>query len=367
MPQLTLFDRGTLGDLETENRLVVAPMTRVSGTPEGEVGPLMTDYYAAYGRGGFGSIITEGVYTDRAYSQGYRNQPGMVDRQQTQSWRHLIERVQEIGTKVIVQLMHAGALSQFNRFEASTAGPSAIAPKGRQMDIYYGAGDYQVPREMSPSDIETAIRGFADTAKRAQDAGADGVEVHGANGYLLDQFLTDYTNKRQDHYGGGASNRVKLTCEIIERVREAVGAGFTLGIRISQAKVNDYTHKWAGGTEDARSIFSPLAAAGATYIHTTEHSADKPAFETGPTLAALARDISGLPVIANGALEDPARALSLLQQGDADFIALGRGALGAPDWPERVRRKETFPAFDPGLLTPLPNLETGARFQPPAA
>ncbi|WP_220273451.1 oxidoreductase [Pontibacter diazotrophicus] len=128
----------------------------------------------------------------------------------------------------------------------------------------------------------------------AREAGFDGVEIHGANGYVLDQFLTDYTNRREDVYGGGTENRVRLLVETAQACREAVGEGFLVGIRISQSKVNDYTHKWAGGKEDDEVIFSALGQAGLDFIHVTEYHADQPAFkEGGPTLAALAKKHGG--------------------------------------------------------------------------
>ena len=362
MSTTTLFETGKLGSLELSNRMVVAPMTRISGTNEGKVGPLMTSYYEAYGNGGFGAVITEGVYPDEAYSQGYINQPGIANQSQAKSWSHLIKTVQATGTKVIMQLMHAGALSQFNRFNTSSRGPSEVLPKGEQMPFYHGAGAYPTPKEMSLSEIAAAITGFVEAARRAQDSGVDGLEVHGANGYLLDQFLTDYANNRQDTYGGSTESRIQLTCEVIERIREAVGRTFTLGVRISQAKVNDFDHKWANGVEDAMIVFNAVTKSGASYIHTTEFAADKPAFGEGKSLAILAREISGLPVIANGSLEEPARALSVVQNQIADFVAIGKGALAAPDWANRVRDGKKIPDFDFGMLSPFADLETAITF-----
>ena len=185
MPFTPLFDPFQLASIKLKNRTVVAPMTRVSATEEGNVSELMLPYYRAFADGGFAAVITEGVYTDKHHSQGYRYQPGLADIEQAASWAKLIKEVHDAGSRVIVQLMHAGALSQYNRFVKDTRAPSPVSPKGSQMEFYRGEGAYPTPQEFVPAEIETALKGFADSARRAQDAGADGVEVHGANGYLL--------------------------------------------------------------------------------------------------------------------------------------------------------------------------------------
>lgn len=357
-----LFEPTSLSHINLRNRAIVAPMTRVSATTTGEVGPRMQPYYETFGRGGFGAIVTEGVYTDQHFSQGYKFQPGITDKAQTTSWAKLIKGVQDTGAKLIMQLMHAGALSQFNRFSGETRGPSAIPPKGSQMTFYRGEGAYPTPKEMTPAEIETAIIGFVQSALRAQEAGATGVEIHGANGYLLDQFLTDCTNQRNDGYGGDVLGRSRLTCEIIQRVREAVGAQFTVGVRISQGKVNDFQHKWAGSEDDAKAVFTRLEASGADYIHTTEFSADAPAFEQGKPLSELAKAFTDLPVIANGNLGDPKVAEQLLAQRQCDFVAIGKDALASPDWPNRVQAGQMRRAFDFEMFSPLADLETADAF-----
>jgi len=363
MSSPTLFTASALGSLILPNRLIVAPLTRVSATETGEVGPLMADYYTAFGKGGFGAIISEGVYTDTAFSQGYRNQPGIATLAQVESWKPLVKAVKATGAKFIMQLMHAGALSQHNRFNSTNRAPSAIQPKGMQMRLYYGEGEYPTPEQISAAELEEVIAGFVLSAKRAQEIGFDGVEIHSANGYILDQFLTDYANERRDAYGGNTANRIRLTSEITQRVRDAVGGDFTVGVRISQSKVNDGGHRWAGNEDDAKIIFGALAKASASYIHTTEFEADAPAFGDGETLAALASKYSGLPVIANGSLQDPARAEALVVRGDAAFISQGKAAIAAANWPELARAGLAVPEFDFGLLTPIANLATAKAFK----
>lgn len=254
--------------------------------------------------------------------------------------------------------MHAGALSQGNRFLGETVGPSAIRPKGEQMKFYYGEGQYAVPRAMTDEDIADAIDGFASAARLAvAGAGFDGVEIHGANGYLLDQFLTDHTNQRTDRWGGSVRNRVALILEVIKAVRAVVG-GAGVGVRISQGKVNDYAHKWDEGEAAAETIFESLADAGINYIHVTEHKAWKPAFsDSGPSLVSLARRYApGVAIVANGGLDDPQHAEQLLNDG-ADIVALGKGALANPDYPSRLVINQPLKEFDYSLLGPIANIK----------
>ena len=363
MSRSVLFQPTQLGSIQSPNRLAVAPMTRISGNANGTVGPLMTNYYADFAKGGFGLIITEGAYTDEAYSQGYINQPGIATSAQMESWKSLVKEVKSHGAKFIMQLMHAGALSQHNPYKDHTKGPSAVSPKGEQMGFYHGEGAYKTPEAMHEADIDEVIKGFVLSAERAKEAGFDGVEIHGANGYLLDQFLTDYSNQRTDRYGDSIENRIRLTCEVANAVKKQVGKDFVVGVRVSQAKVNDYEHKWRDGIAEAAIIFGRLTNTGIDYIHTTEFESDKPAFGEGPTLASLARKYSGLPVIANGFMHDADRAAAHVGQGDADFISLGRGALANANWPRLVQQGDTPTEFNPEILSPFANLENAYIFQ----
>lgn len=351
-----------LGGLCLSNRLVVAPMTRVSATADGSPTPRMITYYRGFAEGGFGLIITEGTYTDEAFSQGYLHQPGLSGEAQVAGWREIVEAVHGAGGKIIAQLMHAGALSQGNPHRAHTVGPSTVAPKGKQLAFYRGAGPYPLPVEMSLVEIEETVVGFSNAALNAKRAGFDGIEVHGANGYLLDQFLTEDLNLRTDAYGGDVGSRIALTAQVIAAVRRAVGLEFLVGVRISQAKVNDFEHRWSGGETDARIVFEAIAQAGADYVHTTEFEAWRPAFaEGGRSLAALAKLHSGLPVIANGSLHETQHANEMVASGEADLVSLGRGALTHDDFPARLQAEQPIAAFDPGIFAPLADLESQDR------
>jgi 2,4-dienoyl-CoA reductase-like NADH-dependent reductase (Old Yellow Enzyme family) len=358
-----LFTPAQINKLHVANRIALAPMTRISATHEGLVTDAMIRYYERFAKGGFGLLITEGIYTDQSFSQCYQNQPGLSDEEQARAWRKLTDVVHAAGGKIVAQLMHAGALSQFNRFRAETVGPSAVRPKGEQLSVYHGEGAYRLPREISQDEIEEVLAGFARAAALAIDgAGFDGIEIHGANGYLLDQFLTEHTNQRTDEWGGSTQNRVRLTVEVARQVRRAIGDDVPLGVRISQAKVNDFTHKWGGAQKDAAIIFGALAASGVDYIHVTEFEAWHSAFgESGSSLVSLARvNAPDTIIIANGGLHDPQKAETMLEQG-ADLIALGRGALSNPNWPTRVRAGQQLETFDPSLLQPYGDIKASEQ------
>jgi 2,4-dienoyl-CoA reductase-like NADH-dependent reductase (Old Yellow Enzyme family) len=353
--------------LDLRNRLAVAPMTRVSATADGLVTDDMRAYYAAYARGGFGLVITEGAYTDTAFSQGYAGQPGIADAAQARSWQPVAERAHAAGARIVLQLMHAGALSQGNRFRDRTAGPSAIRPRGEQLANYGGAGPWPVPVELSRAQIADAVDGFAASAARARDAGFDGVEIHAANGYLLDQFLTPRTNTRVDGYGGGIEHRTRLTREVVAAVRAAAGAGLTVGVRFSQAKVNDHAYRWPGDFREAAVIFTTAADAGADYLHIAGIGsgwfADAPPGDAkARTLTALAHTVTGLPVIANGGLHHEATARRVLDERHAQLLAIGTAALANPDLPRKLADRVALTPFDPAVLQPLATLENARRF-----
>ena len=344
----SLFKTVTLGRTTVGNRVGVAPMTRISATSEGLATDQMVSYYTSFARGGFGLIITEGTYIDDKYSQTYFDQPGIVYDEQVEAWKKVVDSVHQAGAKIFMQLQHSGSLSQGNRFRQETLGPSAIQPIGEQLTMYLGEGSFSTPREATKEEVTGVVASFVHAAKHAQLAGFDGIEIHGANGYLLDGFLTDYTNQRTDEYGGSTENRVRLSVEVSKAIREAVGNDFTVGIRISQAKVNDSSHKWAGKETDAEIIFGELGRAGLDYLHVTEYEAWNPAFRTsGASLASLAKKHGKVSVIANGHLEDPKKANEMIENGVADVVTIGKGALANEDWVHKVKSGEPLAAFKP--------------------
>jgi len=209
---------------------------------------------------------------------------------------------------------------------------------------------------MSRDDIDCVVGGFVDAALRARAAGFDGVEVHAANGYLLDQFITDYTNARDDEFGGPVANRIRLTARIVADIRGRLGGDFLLGVRVSQTKVNDFTYRWPGGVADAEVVFAALAEAGADYLHIASEGRDfidTARLSDGRTITALAREVSGLPVMANGGMHDLDQARAVLDGGHADLVSIGRGALANPDLPARLLVGKNLEPFDHAMLSPM--------------
>ncbi|MGA6207299.1 NADH:flavin oxidoreductase [Nocardia testacea] len=347
-----------LGALRLRNRAVVAPMSRVSTAGDGVPTDAMAEYYARFATGGFGLITTEGTYTDAEFSQTYPDQPGIVTERQVEAWRAVTGAVHAAGGVIALQLMHAGALVQGNRRGDRSIAPSAVQPLGVKMSAYGGEGPFAVPEAATRADIRRIVGGFGAAAERARMAGFDAVEIHGANGYLVDQFLTGYTNQRTDEYGGDPAHRVRFAVEVVRAVRAAVGPDFPVGLRLSQTKVNDFGYRWAGAAE-AETIFRAVGTAGIDYLHLASEGRDwydTAVLDTGETLTRLARSVTGLPVIANGGMHAPDLTRTVLDEGHADLVALGRGALANPDWPQVIAAGARPFEFDRAMLDPVVTL-----------
>ncbi len=355
-----------IGELKLRNRLVVAPMSRVSATEEGVATEAMAQYYGRFAAGGFGLVITEGVYPDHARSQAYWRQPGIATSEQAEGWRPIADTIRERGAASVMQLMHAGPLIQENPRSAHGLAPSAVPPKGSKMPEYGGRGPYATPKAMSKGDFEQVREGFVQAAQRAIAVGFDGIEIHGANGYLLDQFITTYANNRDDRYGGSPEARIRFPVEVVEAVRRAVPDNAVVGYRMSQTKVNDFDYRWPGGAAEARVYFDALAEAGVDYLHIASEGRDwiaTAALEPGVTITRLARSVAEVPVIANGGMHDPTQAHRVLREGHADLLSLGRGALANPDWPRRLRNRESFDTFDHDMLSPSASLKNADNWR----
>ncbi|MQA82027.1 MAG: NADH:flavin oxidoreductase [Streptosporangiales bacterium] len=351
----------TFGGHGLHSRVVVAPMSRVSTGGDGVPTSAMCDYYRAFARGGFGLVVTEGTYTASRLSQAYTDQPGLLTESQADGWRRVTDAVHEDGALIVAQLMHGGALSQSL---TDTLAPSVVQPRGKKMPEYGGSGSYPLPTAMTDADVAEAIAGFATSARLAAAAGFDGVEVHAANGYLLDQFITDYTNLREDRYGGSPGDRARVVAEAVTAIRAATGADLLVGVRLSQAKVNDARHRWQDRAE-AAAVLQTVAGARPDYLHLA--SEGKPWTDSGvlpdhTPLGRLARELTGLPVMVNGGLDDPALAAQVLDDGHADLVSLARGALANPDWPYRVRAGDALRSFHPGMITPVATVANTQHF-----
>ncbi|MDO3387942.1 NADH:flavin oxidoreductase [Gilvimarinus sp. SDUM040013] len=341
-----LFNSLKIKNVTIKNRTALAPMTRISTRGDGIPTEKMAQYYRRFAEGGFGLIITEGTYTDKHYAQAYPNQPGITCEKQRKGWEAVVKSTKKAGGKIILQLMHAGALSQHL---SNTRSASAVPPIGSMMAGYSEkSGAFPTPHAMNGAEIDQAIEGFAKSAQRAEEAGFDGVEIHGANGYLIDQFLSDYTNQREDMYGGDIQSRSHFLIETITNIRLVASPDFLVGVRVSQGKINDASYRWPGGVKDAEYLFPNIESAGADYIHFAsagkgfEHGSHT---SDGVSLPQLAKLLCHIPVIANGSLHEHQEYSRIITERHADMIAIGKCALVNPDWPIKVEKNMNLEKF----------------------
>ncbi|MET3035887.1 NADH:flavin oxidoreductase [Chryseobacterium sp. NRRL B-14859] len=347
-----IFQKANIWQRELMNRTAVAPMSRVSATAEGLATDEMMNYYSAFAAGGFSIIITEGIYTDVYSSKSYHNQPGLTNVQQSTSWEKITQAVHRFPSLIFAQLMHGGALSQYSE---NTLAPSAVQPVGVKMASYGGEGVFPMPKEMTLEDIRRMQQGFIDGAIHAHQAGFDGVEIHGANGYLLDQFLTPELNRRNDQYGGRMQNRFRVIAEIIEGIKASVPSDFIIGLRVSEGKVNDLTYRWANGIETAKELAEEIKVSRPDFVHiavqTGEWERDS-FYGEGISLASVIRKATGIPVIANGGFHSPDKAEAALNGNHADLLAIGKAALADPHWVVKTQNHLPVIPFHRDMLWP---------------
>ncbi len=357
----TFFDKTTINNKEISNRFIVAPMTRVSANLKGIPSIEMHHYYNAFAVGGFGAIITEGIYTDNLYSKAYPNQPGLVDEEQIDAWSGITTAIHKNQTLIIAQLMHAGSISQALSI---TKAPSKIIPLGQKLSPYGGrSGMFPVPEEMTKADIQLVIDGFINAAKNARKSGFDGIELHSANGYLLDQFLTPYLNLRTDEYGGIIENRIRIIAQITAGIKNNIPNDFIVGLRISEGKVNNLNYRWDGGSCTAKAILKEIKKMPIHYLHiAAEHYGweEECKYPDGTSLTGLAKEILTCPVIANGKLHDLELSQELLNTQQSDLFAIGKLALANPDFVNKIINKDELVLFDSNSLFPNPSLFSDA-------
>lgn len=324
-----LFTPATAGALTTSNRLVMAPMTR-NRAGEGEApGPMNAEYYAQ--RAGAGLIVTEGTQPT-AEGQGYPHTPGLHTPEQVEGWRTVADAVHERGGRIVAQLMHAGRISHPKVIGETPIAPSAVKPAG---EVFTGEGNepFVTPREATTSEVEVLVQGYADAARRAIEAGLDGVELHGANGYLIAQFGASGTNRRTDRFGGDAISRQTFLKEVVAATTAAIGAD-RVGLRLSPGNPFNDLHD-----DEPRESFAAAVRiaqdAGLAYVHVCETAPD-----AGWSALEDARAIfTGTLIASNGFVQEWsfAEMADLVQSGRADLVAIGRRYLANPDLDERIR------------------------------
>lgn len=345
-----LFSPFLTGGLQLENRIVMAPMTR-QFSPNGVPTQDVAGYYKRRAQGGTGLIITEGTTVNDEVATMDANIPQFHGDAALAGWKHVVEEVHSVGGKIMPQLWHVGMARVAEKApfrELASAGPSGLFKPGKQ-----GA------EPMTQAHIEKVIGAFAQAAADAQAIGFDGIEIHGAHGYLIDQFFWEGTNQRTDSWGGSMDNRGRFAVEIIKAIRGATSPDFPIVLRYSQWKQQDYSARLAHTPQELEAFLLPLSEAGVDIFHCSQRRYWESEFEGSElNLAGWTKQITGKPTITVGSvgLSDDffgafkgqgseTRAvddlLERLNKKEFDLVAVGRALLQDPNWANKIRDNKT--------------------------
>lgn len=340
-----LFSETQLGTLTLQNHLVMAPLTRCRAT-DNIPNALMAEYYAQ--RASTGLIITEGG-SPSPNGLGYARMPGIFSEAQVEGWKAIATATHQGEAKIFMQLMHTGRVSHPLNMPAGARvlAPSAVADAGEMYTDAEGMKPQPVPVAMSLTDIRATIDEFAQAARNALRAGMDGVELHSANGYLLEQFIRPNSNQRQDEYGGAIENRARFVLEVADAVVAAIGAD-KVGIRLSPYGVFNDMPLYDSMEADYCYLAQQLNARGLVYVHLVDHSAMGAPEVPAATKAMFRAEFRGALILSGG--YDAARAESDLAAGKADLIAVGRPFIANPDLPARWRHNAPLNETDAGTF-----------------
>ena len=341
-----LFQPTRIGDIEVANRIVMAPLTRSrADEAQGDIpgSAMNVDYYRQ--RSGAGLIISEGTQVSPV-GKGYMATPGIYSDAQVEGWKPITQAVHEAGSKIIAQIWHVGRITHPDLTGgAQPVAPSAIQPKV----VAYtpnGKVDVPVPHALTPTEIKDVVQQFRQAAANAIRAGFDGVEIHGANGYLVDQFIRDGANQRTDEYGGSVENRCRFALEVVDACVAEIGAG-RVGIRLSPlTPFNDLADS------NPQAVFGYLVdelnKRGIAFIHFIEGETGGPRDVTGFDYAWARQAFKGTYIANNGYTRQ--MAIDAIDSGKADAIAFGRLFIANPDLVERLRAGGPFNELDAKTL-----------------
>ncbi len=329
-----LFDKLTTDTLSLANRTVMSPLTRSRAVESNTPNALMAEYYSQ--RATAGLIITEGT-SPSPNGLGYARIPGLFNDAQVRGWKLVTDAVHSKGGKIFVQLMHTGRVAHIANLPAGAevVGPSADICPGEMFTDAQGLQPHSMPRPMTDVDIAATVGEYAKAATLAIEAGFDGVELHAANGYLIEQFLNPTVNKRTDGYGGSIDGRNRFALEVARATVAAIGAK-KVGIRLSPYGV----FNGMGAFPDVGAQYAALTAAlsglGLVYVHVLDHSAMGAPPVPAELKATMRGAFKGLLILAGGF--DQSRAESALIEGRADLVAFGRPFLSNPDLVARMQK-----------------------------
>jgi len=354
LSQTNLFEPISLGKLNLTNRVVMAPMTR-QFSPNGIPNQLVVDYYQRRAENNVGLIITEGTCVNHKGASGYPNVPYIYGEESLAGWKKIVDAVHSAGGKIVPQLWHVGAIRKKNK----GAGPDENVPGYSPSGLV--AKNKESGVAMTSEDIAQTIEGFIQAAVDAKNIGFDGVELHGAHGYLIDQFFWKETNQRTDEYGGDLVGRTKFAVDIIKGIRESCGIDFPIILRFSQWKQQDYSAKLANSPEELKSFLVPLVEAGVDIFHCSTRRFWEAEFEGSDlNLAGWTKKLTGKPTITVGSVglnssfideekkdmvnasqveEDSfAQLAERLNNDEFDLVAVGRALLQDPEWVNKVKQ-----------------------------
>ena len=346
-----LFDAYELGHIHLSNRIVMAPLTRSRAVNRNIPNTLMAEYYGQ--RATAGLIITEGT-SPSPNGLGYARIPGLFNADHVAGWKLTTEAVHSKGGKIFIQFMHTGRVSHQANLPAGArvVGPSADICPGEMWTDGSGMQPHTAPNPMTPADIAIAVGEFAHAAKLAIEAGFDGVELHAANGYLIEQFLNPQVNKRTDNYSGSAENRNRFALEVVNATIAAIGAQ-RLGIRVSPFGTFNGTSAFDGVEAQYLALAETLGKLGLAYLHLVDHSS-MGAPVVPATFKADLQKAFGRTFIASGGF-DGNTAEEALQQKRGDLVAFGRHMLANPDLVARLKSGAELNAPDESTFyTPGP-------------
>ena len=376
------FSSFKLGKFKLKNRIVMAPLTRQSAEADGTPTDEMAAYYARRARGGVAMIISEGTYqNDELGCKAYLSQPGCANDKHVAGWRKTVDAVHEQNVPILLQLMHGGRVTDPRCLFDDEQPVSASDSQSPGWVLYTDTDDekhdrglsgdwpqvtFPPARAASEDEIERIAEGFAEGAARAIEAGFDGVELHGANGYLYYQFIDTKQNKRTDRYGGSPENNVRAAVLACQKVRDAIGPDKIITLRLSQDGVDDFTGAWDGGVDYARAIGEALRDAPIDALHWSSFDwSDNRDPNSDAPMPQVLKEASGLAMIANGGIAEGEHAEHVVTSGAADLCAVGRPLFAHPDWPYIVRAGEPYnwtefdrkyvvkPSYDYGCGYPL--------------
>lgn len=361
----TLFTPFTINGLTVANRIAMAPMTR-EFSPDGVPGTDVAEYYARRAANSVGLIITEGTYVGDPPAGTSSRVPRFYGDEALDGWAQVAASVHREGGKIIPQLWHVGA--------ARTPGAPPVADSPVHSPSGLGLDGSAIGAPMTQHDIDGAVRAFAEAAAAAERIGFDGIEVHGAHGYLVDQFLWERTNRRDDRYGGDPRSRVRFAADLVTACRAAVSPEFPIIFRTSQWKMENYEARIAGSPEELDSLLAPLVDAGVDAFHASTRRYWQPEFDdTDLNLAGWIKKITGRPTITVGSVGlnseftssaswngDPGFTSigelgERLERGEFDLVAVGRALLADPHWALKIRqdRADEVPPFRKDTLHTL--------------